>query len=69
MIFLILIIINVYRIIQLYLRYCNITDTGAERFAYALGNMLKQNWKLLTLNLSRNRIGDYGAKSFATALH
>jgi hypothetical protein len=28
--------------------------------------MSKQNWKLLTLNLSGNRISDNGAKSFAT---
>ncbi|CAF0866619.1 unnamed protein product [Rotaria sp. Silwood1] len=56
------------KIIQLSLRYCNITDTAAERLAFALGNMLKQNRKLLTLNLSGNRIGDNGAKSFATAL-
>ncbi|CAF1247122.1 unnamed protein product [Rotaria sordida] len=56
------------KIIQLSLRYCNITDVGAERLANALGNMLKPNRKLLTLNLSGNRIGDDGAKSFATAL-
>ncbi|CAF2510212.1 unnamed protein product [Rotaria sp. Silwood2] len=56
------------KIIQLSLRYCNITDTGAERLAHALGSMLKQNRKLLILNLSGNRIGDNGAKSFAAAL-
>jgi hypothetical protein len=28
--------------------------------------MSTQNWKLLTLNLSGNKIGDDGAKFFAT---
>ncbi len=57
---------NFYRITNLSLRYCNITDTHAERLANALGNMSTQNWKLLILNLSGNKIGDDGAKSFAT---
>jgi len=55
-----------FRITHLSLRFCDITDTSAERLANALGNMSTQNWKLLTLNLSGNRIGDEGAKSFAT---
>jgi hypothetical protein len=41
------------------------TDTGAGRLAHALGNMLTQNWKLLTLTLTGNRLGDNGAKAFA----
>ena len=57
--------INFYRIVHLSLRFCDIIDKGAERLAYALGNMLKRNCKLLTLNLSGNRIGDDGAKFFA----
>ncbi|CAF3653656.1 unnamed protein product [Adineta steineri] len=56
------------KILNLSLRFCNITDTNAERLANALGNMSKQNWRLLTLNLSGNQIGDNGGKSFATAL-
>ncbi|CAF4006952.1 unnamed protein product [Rotaria magnacalcarata] len=56
------------KISQLSLRYCNITDTGVERIARALGNISRQNWKLLTLNLSGNRIGDIGAQSLAAAL-
>lgn len=57
---------NFYRIANLSVRFCNITDTGAERLAHVLGNMKKQNGKLLTLNLCGNRISDNGAKSFAT---
>ncbi len=57
---------NLYRILHLSLRYCDIHDTGAERLANALGNISTQNWKLLTLNLSGNRIGDRGAISLAT---
>ncbi|CAF4146709.1 unnamed protein product [Rotaria socialis] len=56
------------KISQLSLRYCNITDKGVERIARALGNISRQNWKLLTLNLSGNRIGDIGAQSLAAAL-
>ncbi|CAF3795688.1 unnamed protein product [Rotaria socialis] len=56
------------KICQLSLRYCNITDKGVERIARALGNISRQNWKLLTLNLSGNRIGDIGAQSLAAAL-
>ncbi|CAF0960341.1 unnamed protein product [Adineta ricciae] len=56
------------KILHLSLRYCNMTDLGVERLANALGNMSKQNWKLLTLDLSGNRIGDNGGKSLATAL-
>ncbi|CAF1008730.1 unnamed protein product [Adineta steineri] len=56
------------KIVHLSLRFCKITDTGAERLANALGNMSSQNWKLLTLTLTGNQIGDNGAKSFANAL-
>jgi hypothetical protein len=58
--------LNFSRITHLSLRYCNINDTGAERLANALGNISTQNWKLLTLNLSGNRIGDNGATSIST---
>jgi len=54
------------RITHLSLRFCDITDTAAKRLANVLGNIFTQNWKLLTLDLSGNRIGDDGAKSFAT---
>lgn len=55
-----------YRILNLSLRFCKITDKGAERLANILGNMSTQNWKLLTLTLTGNQIGDNGAKAFAT---
>lgn len=54
------------RILNLSLRFCKITDKGAERLANILGNISTQNWKLLTLALTGNQIGDHGAKSFAT---
>ncbi|CAF2496601.1 unnamed protein product [Rotaria sp. Silwood2] len=56
------------KIAHLSLRFCKITDKGAERLAHILGNISVQNWKLLTLALSGNQIGDNGAKSFAKAL-
>ncbi|CAF3813283.1 unnamed protein product [Rotaria magnacalcarata] len=56
------------KIAHLSLRFCNITDRGAERLAHSLGNMSVQNWKLLTLTLTGNQIGDDGAKSLAKAL-
>jgi hypothetical protein len=61
--------LNFNRIIHLSLRYSDISDTGAERLANALGNISTQNGKLLTLNLSGNRIGDRGATSLATVLN
>ncbi|CAF1194477.1 unnamed protein product [Rotaria sordida] len=56
------------KIAHLSLRFCQITDKNAERLAHVLGNMSVQNWKLLTLTLSGNQIGDNGAKLFAKAL-
>ncbi|CAF1192359.1 unnamed protein product [Didymodactylos carnosus] len=56
------------KLLHLSLRFCSITDVGAELLAKSLGNMITQNWKLLTLNLSGNRITDKGAKAFAKAL-
>ena len=53
------------RLINLSLRFCKITDANAQRLAHQLGNMSTQNWKLLTLTLTGNQIGDNGAKSFA----
>lgn len=54
------------RIAHLSLRFCEISDTGAESLALALGNLRKQNWKLLNLILTGNQIGDRGAKALAT---
>ncbi len=54
---------------NLSLRFCKITDTGAERLAHSLGNISTQNWKLLTLTLTGNQIGDNGAKSFAKVIN
>ena len=51
---------------HLSLRFCQITDEDTVGFADGLSNMSRQNWKLLTLNLSGNRIGDQGAMALAT---
>jgi hypothetical protein len=58
--------VYLHRIVHLSLRFCHITDEDAAGVAHGLGNMSRQNWKLLTLNLSGNRIGDHGAMAFAT---
>jgi len=50
---------------QLSLRYSGITDVGAERIGSALGNVTRQNQKLLSLNLAGNKIGDAGARHLA----
>jgi hypothetical protein len=47
------------------LRNCQITDSGAQKLGYALGNIYSQNKKLLILNLSTNYIGDKGAIELA----
>ena len=54
------------RVAHLSLRFCEITDADADRLANALGNPSTHNWRLLTLCLTGNRIGDNGAKSLAT---
>lgn len=55
-----------FRIVHLSLRFCEMNDSGAEKLALALGNLKKQNWKLLNLILTGNQIGNRGAKALAT---
>lgn len=50
---------------HLSLRYCNITDAGAENIGKAIGTTEKQNQKLLSLNLTGNKIADVGAEHLA----
>ena len=54
-----------FRIQNLSLRHNSISDKGAESLGKALGNALKQNTKLLSLNLTGNRITDKGAAHIA----
>jgi len=53
------------RVQHLSLRYSGITDVGAERIGSALGNLTRQNEKLLSLNLAGNKISDTGAGHLA----
>jgi len=53
------------RVQHLSLRYNGITDVGAEHIGSALGNVTQQNQKLLSLNLTGNKIGDAGARHLA----
>uniref|UniRef100_A0A0B7BKQ4 Leucine-rich repeat-containing protein 71 n=1 Tax=Arion vulgaris TaxID=1028688 RepID=A0A0B7BKQ4_9EUPU len=53
---------------NLSLRYCNITDNGAAEMAKLLGTAKYANTKLISLNLSGNLIGDYGAAQLAEGL-
>jgi len=53
------------RVQQLSLRYNGITDIGAVGIGLALGNVMRQNQKLLFLNLTGNKIGDVGAHHIA----
>lgn len=50
------------------LRYCGITDVGAESLGKTLGTTEKQNQKLLSLNLAGNKITDRGAEHIANGL-
>lgn len=54
-----------FRIVNFSLRFCDITDAEVDQIAHALGNLVTQNWKLLTLSLTGNRIGDNGARALA----
>ena len=53
------------RIQNLSLRYCSISDKGAHGIGLALGTAKISNTKLLSLNLSGNRISDEGADHIA----
>ena len=53
------------RVQHLSLRYSGITDVGAEHIGSALGNFAQQNQKLLSLNLTGNKIGDAAASHIA----
>jgi len=48
------------RVQQLSLRYNGITDIGAKQIGLSLGNFTRQNQKLVSLNLTGNKIGDMG---------
>lgn len=50
---------------NLSLRHCGITDKGAEQIGQALGSTKRCNTKLISLNLSGNRITDVGAEHIA----
>merc|ERR1712179_546145 len=45
---------------NLSMRYCGITDKGAEQLGSALGQIKKSNTKLISLNLAGNHISDTG---------
>ncbi|CAC5411073.1 unnamed protein product [Mytilus coruscus] len=53
---------------NLSLRHCGITDKGAEQIGQALGSTKRCNTKLISLNLSGNRITDVGAEHIALGL-
>lgn len=53
---------------NLSLRHCGITDKGAELIGQALGSIKKTNTKLISLNLSGNKITDKGAEHIALGL-
>ncbi|XP_052101937.1 leucine-rich repeat-containing protein 71-like isoform X8 [Mytilus californianus] len=53
---------------NLSLRHCGITDKGAEQIGQALGSTKRCNTKLISLNLSGNRITDVGAEHLALGL-
>ena len=48
------------RVQQLSLRHNGITDIGAKQIGLSLGNFTRQNQKLVSLNLTGNKIGDMG---------
>ncbi|XP_050396930.1 leucine-rich repeat-containing protein 71 isoform X3 [Patella vulgata] len=50
------------------LRYCSITDKGADSIGTALGSAKKSNTKLLSLNLNGNQITDVGAGHISRGL-
>ncbi|XP_064596070.1 leucine-rich repeat-containing protein 71-like isoform X2 [Liolophura sinensis] len=53
---------------NLSLRHCGLTDVGAERLGKSLGTPQKYNLKLLSLNLTGNRITDVGVEHLAKGL-
>ncbi|KAJ8311435.1 hypothetical protein KUTeg_010790 [Tegillarca granosa] len=53
---------------NLSLRYCGITDKGAEHLGSALGQIKKSNTKLVSLNLAGNHISDSGMEHIAIGL-
>lgn len=53
---------------NLSLRYCDITDFGAENLGRVLGTSEKQNQKLISLDLTGNKITDKGAEYLANGL-
>ncbi|KAL3862655.1 hypothetical protein ACJMK2_008609 [Sinanodonta woodiana] len=55
-------------IVNLSLRHCGITDEGATMIGRCLGSTKKSNVKLLSLNLSNNKISDKGATEIAQGL-
>lgn len=50
---------------NLSLRNNRLDDEALEYIGFALGDLKKDNRKLLTLNLNNNLIGDKGAKALA----
>ena len=53
---------------NLSLRNNKIDDISAEYISYGIGDVKRQNKKLINLNLSGNLIGDHGAISLARSL-
>ena len=54
-----------FRVINLSLRYNQITDKGAGLIGRALGTPQTSNQKLVSINLSGNQIGDQGTEHIA----
>jgi len=52
-------------LVNLNLRHNGITDVGAQNISKALGSYKGSNTKLVSLNLTGNKIGDNGAKALA----
>ena len=53
------------RVQNLSLRHCGITNKGAELIGQTIGSIKKSNTKLISLNLSGNKISDAGAEHIA----
>ena len=53
---------------NLSLRHCGITNKGAELIGQTIGSIKKSNTKLISLNLSGNKISDAGAEHIAMGL-
>jgi hypothetical protein len=50
------------------LRNNQLDDVAAQNLSFGLGDIRRQNTKILTLNLSCNKISDVGASCLAKAL-